>query len=227
MTYDVIVIGTGPGGYVAAIRAAQLGKKVAVVEKRATHGGTCLNVGCIPSKALLHASERFEEAGHAFKRMGINVPAVKLDLMQMMGFKDQAVDSNTKGIEFLFKKNKITAHHGTGRLLGAGKVEVTGGDGSKSEGRAPVVGQIPAAADEESAPVPGKKKLFANWPTPAGASPRPVVPKADRAYRRRPPDPEGLEPAAERPDQAAAHATARHPSIVFTPAPCGAGTSGH
>jgi dihydrolipoamide dehydrogenase len=124
MAYDLTIIGTGPGGYVCAIRAAQLGMKVAVVEKRAAHGGTCLNIGCIPSKALLHASERFAEAGHAFAQMGIKVPGPKLDLARMMGFKQEAVDGNTKGIEFLFKKNKITAFRGTGRILGQGKVEV-------------------------------------------------------------------------------------------------------
>ena len=107
MAYDLIVIGTGPGGYVCAIRAAQLGMKVAVVEKRATHGGTCLNVGCIPSKALLHASEMFEEAGHGFARMGIGVGTPKLDLAAMMKFKDEGVDGNVKGVDFLLKKNKI------------------------------------------------------------------------------------------------------------------------
>jgi dihydrolipoamide dehydrogenase len=125
-TYDLIVIGTGPGGYVCAIRAAQLGMKVAVVEKRATHGGTCLNVGCIPSKALLHASELFEEAGHGFETMGIGVSKPKLNLAQMMKFKEQGVDGNVKGVEFLLKKNKIDAVHGTARIVGTGKVEVTG-----------------------------------------------------------------------------------------------------
>ncbi|MDT3685331.1 MAG: dihydrolipoyl dehydrogenase [Pseudorhodoplanes sp.] len=129
MSYDLIVIGTGPGGYVCAIRAAQLGMKVAVVEKRATHGGTCLNVGCIPSKALLHASELFEEAGHAFAKMGIGVSKPKLDLKQMLTFKDEAVDGNVKGVEFLLKKNKIDAFHGAGRIAAPGKVEVKGSDG--------------------------------------------------------------------------------------------------
>ena len=105
-TYDLIVIGTGPGGYVCAIRAAQLGLKVAVVEKRATHGGTCLNVGCIPSKALLHASELFEEAGHGFAAMGINVRP-ELDLAKMLAFKDEGVKGNVSGVEFLLKKNKV------------------------------------------------------------------------------------------------------------------------
>ncbi|MEA2981818.1 MAG: dihydrolipoamide dehydrogenase [Alphaproteobacteria bacterium] len=129
MSYDLIVIGTGPGGYVCAIRAAQLGMKVAVVEKRATHGGTCLNVGCIPSKALLHASEMFEEAGHSFGKMGIGVGTPKLDLAALMKFKDEGVDGNVKGVEFLLKKNKIDAVHGTGRIAGPGKVEVKAADG--------------------------------------------------------------------------------------------------
>ncbi len=104
--YDLIVIGTGPGGYVCAIRAAQLGLKTAVVEKNTTFGGTCLNVGCIPSKALLHASELFEEASHGFAAMGIKVDA-ELDLPAMMKYKAEGVDGNVKGIEFLLKKNKI------------------------------------------------------------------------------------------------------------------------
>src|ERR1700710_519988 len=127
--YDLVVIGTGPGGYVAAIRAAQLGMKVAVVEKRANYGGTCLNVGCIPSKALLHASEMFEEAGHSFAKMGIGVGTPKLDLAALMTFKDEGVDGNVKGVEFLLKKNKIDSVHGTGRIAGPGKVEVKGADG--------------------------------------------------------------------------------------------------
>jgi dihydrolipoamide dehydrogenase len=129
MAYDLIVIGTGPGGYVCAIRAAQLGLKTAVVEKNPTFGGTCLNIGCIPSKALLHASELFEEAGHSFAKMGIGVPTPKLDLKAMLGFKDQAVDGNVKGVEFLLKKNKIDAVFGTGRIVSPGKVEVKGNDG--------------------------------------------------------------------------------------------------
>ncbi|MEW6256181.1 MAG: dihydrolipoyl dehydrogenase [Pseudomonadota bacterium] len=133
MSYDLIVIGTGPGGYVCAIRAAQLGLKVGVVEKRATHGGTCLNVGCIPSKALLHASHLFEEAGHAFPSMGITVSAPKLDHAAFLGFKDKAVEGNTKGVEFLLKKNKVDVHFGTAKILAAGKVEVTANaDGAKS-----------------------------------------------------------------------------------------------
>src|SRR5947199_176131 len=125
-TYDLVVIGTGPGGYVCAVRAAQLGMKVAVVEKNATLGGTCLNVGCMPSKALLHASEMFEEAGHSFAKMGVSVSTPKLDLPSMMNFKQQGIDGNVKGVEFLMKKNKIDVLKGAGKILGAGKVEVSG-----------------------------------------------------------------------------------------------------
>jgi dihydrolipoamide dehydrogenase len=128
MAYDLIVIGTGPGGYVCAIRAAQLGLKTAVVEKRAMFGGTCLNIGCIPSKALLHASELFEEADKSFSKMGIGV-APKLDLAAMQAFKDKGVDGNVKGVDFLFKKNKIDAFFGAGRIAAPGKVEVKGNDG--------------------------------------------------------------------------------------------------
>ncbi|MHC2017365.1 dihydrolipoyl dehydrogenase [Methylobacterium sp. CM6247] len=129
MSYDLVVIGTGPGGYVCAIRAAQLGLKTAVVEKRATHGGTCLNVGCIPSKALLHASEAFEEASKHFADIGVIVSAPELDLKKMMSFKQDGVDGNTKGVEFLLKKNGIDAYHGLGRVAGAGRVEVLSEDG--------------------------------------------------------------------------------------------------
>jgi dihydrolipoamide dehydrogenase len=131
MAFDLVVIGTGPGGYVCAIRAAQLGLKVAAVEKRATHGGTCLNVGCIPSKAMLHASERFMEAGHALAHMGIGTGVPKLNLKQLMAFKQEAIDGNVKGVDFLFRKNKIEAHRGSGRILGSGRVEVTGPAGKE------------------------------------------------------------------------------------------------
>ncbi len=130
VSYDLIVIGTGPGGYVCAIRAAQLGMKVAVVEKNPTFGGTCLNVGCMPSKALLYASEMFEEAGHSFAKMGVMVNQPSLDLPAMMNFKQQGIDGNVKGVEFLLKKNKIDAIMGIGKVLGAGKVEVTSADGN-------------------------------------------------------------------------------------------------
>ena len=128
--FDLTIIGSGPGGYVCAIRAAQLGLNVAVVEKRASHGGTCLNVGCIPSKALLHASETFAEAGHSFEKMGIGGCKPKIDVKQMMAFKTEVIEGNTKGVDFLFKKNKITPFHGTGKITGKGTVEVTAQDGS-------------------------------------------------------------------------------------------------
>jgi dihydrolipoamide dehydrogenase len=132
MPYDLVVIGSGPGGYVCAIRAAQLGLKVAVVEKDKTFGGTCLNVGCIPSKALLHASELYEEAGHKFEHMGIRLGKPKLDLAGMMKFKDEGVEGNVKGVAFLLRKNKIESFEGIGRIAAAGTVEVTA-PGGKSE----------------------------------------------------------------------------------------------
>ncbi len=123
-TYDVIVIGAGPGGYVAAIRAAQLGMKVACVEKEPKLGGTCLRVGCIPSKALLHATEKYDSASHHFKDLGIEISGLKVNLKDMMGHKDKVVGDNTKGIEFLFKKNKIDWLKGEGKVVGAGQVSV-------------------------------------------------------------------------------------------------------
>jgi dihydrolipoamide dehydrogenase len=132
MSYDLVVIGAGPGGYVCAIRAAQLGLKTAIVEKRKTFGGTCLNVGCIPSKALLHASEMFEEAGHGLSALGVIVDQPKLDLAAMMKHKDDTVGANVQGVAFLLKKNKVDAHFGAGKILAAGKVEVTAEDGSKT-----------------------------------------------------------------------------------------------
>lgn len=133
MSYDVIVIGTGPGGYVCAIKAAQLGMKVAVIEKRATFGGTCLNIGCIPSKALLHASEMFHQAGHGMEALGIEVAAPTLNLPNMMAHKDATVKSNVEGVAFLFKKNKIDSFIGSGKIVSAGKVSVTGDDGQVQE----------------------------------------------------------------------------------------------
>ena len=134
-TYDLIVIGTGPGGYVCAIRAAQLGLKTAVIEKRATFGGTCLNVGCIPSKALLHASHMFGEAAHGLAALGVVVDPPRLDLPAMMKHKDDTVAANVNGVAFLFKKNKIDAFIGAGKLLAPGpgphQVEVAAADGSK------------------------------------------------------------------------------------------------
>ncbi|HYI06905.1 MAG TPA: dihydrolipoyl dehydrogenase [Reyranella sp.] len=129
-TFDLVVIGAGPGGYVAAIRAAQLGMKVAMVEKRATFGGTCLNVGCIPSKALLQSSHLFEEAGHDLAEHGIVLGPPKLDFAQLMKRKGEVVDATTKGVAFLFRKNKITSFQGTGRIDKAGAVSVLGDDGA-------------------------------------------------------------------------------------------------
>src|SRR5262245_47017132 len=133
MTYDLIVIGTGPGGYVCAIKAAQLGLKVAVVEKRSTFGGTCLNIGCIPSKALLHASEMFHHAGHGMDALGIEVAAPTLNLSKMMAHKDATVKANVDGVAFLFKKNKIDSFQGIGKIVAAGKVSVTAEDGKVTE----------------------------------------------------------------------------------------------
>lgn len=154
MSYDVVVIGTGPGGYVAAIKAAQLGLSVAVVEKRKTFGGTCLNVGCIPSKALLHASEVFAEAGHSFDTLGVEISKPKLNLEKMMAHKDATVKSNTSGVEFLFKKNKITAFIGTGKVIAKGKVSVTAEDGSVQEIEAK---NIIIATGSDVAGIPGVK----------------------------------------------------------------------
>ncbi|HTK36260.1 MAG TPA: dihydrolipoyl dehydrogenase [Caulobacteraceae bacterium] len=128
--YDVVIIGGGPGGYNAAIRAGQLGLKVAIVEKRGVLGGTCLNVGCIPSKALLHASELFEQAGKDFAGLGIDV-SPKLNLPQMLKQKDESVAALTKGVEYLMKKNKIDYIKGAGRIAGPGKVAVAGADGAE------------------------------------------------------------------------------------------------
>ena len=154
MSYDVVFIGTGPGGYVGAIKAAQLGLKTAVVEKRETYGGTCLNIGCIPSKALLHATEMFSEAGHSFDALGIDVGKPKLNLTKMMAHKDATVASNVGGVAFLFKKNKIDAFRGTGRIVSAGKVAVTGEDGKMTEVEAK---SIVIATGSDVAGIPGVK----------------------------------------------------------------------
>ena len=129
MPYDVVVIGTGPGGYECAIRAAQLGLKTAVVEKNPTFGGTCLNVGCIPSKAMLHASELYEEAGENFGKMGIKVGKPAVDLTALLKYKQGNVDANVNGVAFLFKKNKIDTFRGIGRITAPGKIEVKADDG--------------------------------------------------------------------------------------------------
>src|SRR5213592_3976375 len=126
--HDLVVIGAGPGGYVAAIRAAQLGLNTACVEKEAALGGTCLRIGCIPSKALLESSELFLEAKEKFSRHGIRLPQVELDLATMLGRKDQVVNTLTKGVDSLFKNNKIVRYIGQARLAGIGRVIVRNGD---------------------------------------------------------------------------------------------------
>src|SRR5690606_37371820 len=133
MSYDVVVIGAGPGGYVCAIKAAQLGLKTAVIEKRDTYGGTCVNVGCIPSKALLHATEMLLEARHSFDALGIEIAEPKVNLKKLMQHRLRTVEQNTKGLVFLMKKNKIDTFHGTGRVVAQGKVAVTGADGKTQE----------------------------------------------------------------------------------------------
>lgn len=133
--YDVVIIGAGPGGYNAAIRAGQLGLKTAIIEKRETKklGGTCLNVGCIPSKAMLHASELYEAAATRFAGLGIKTGGVSLDLKQMLKQKDDAVEGLTKGVEFLMKKNKVAVHYGAGEIAAPGKVRITGEDGKTTD----------------------------------------------------------------------------------------------
>jgi dihydrolipoamide dehydrogenase len=152
MAYDLIVIGTGPGGYVCAIRAAQLGLKVAVVEKRKTHGGTCLNIGCIPSKALLHASEKFSEAAHGLAGFGVVTGQPQLDLAAMMKHKDDTVAANVNGVGFLFKKNKIDAFIGHGTITAPGEVEVKASGGSSQK---LATKNIVIATGSEAVPLPG------------------------------------------------------------------------
>ncbi|MFK7776275.1 MAG: dihydrolipoyl dehydrogenase [Saprospiraceae bacterium] len=133
MKYDVTVIGSGPGGYVAAIRAAQLGMKTAIIERYNTLGGTCLNVGCIPSKALLDSSEHYHNAKEKFETHGIDIKDVKVNMPQMITRKNSVVDENTKGIEFLMKKNKIDVFHGHGSFVDANKISIAKADGTKEE----------------------------------------------------------------------------------------------
>ncbi len=133
MQYDVVVIGSGPGGYVAAIRCAQLGMKTALIEKYNTLGGTCLNVGCIPSKALLDSSENYHKAAHQFKDHGIEVKELKVNLKQMIERKNGVVQQTCDGIKFLMKKNKIDVHHGLGSYKDKNTIEITAEDGSKKE----------------------------------------------------------------------------------------------
>ena len=170
-TFDVVVVGGGPGGYVCAIRAAQLGFKVACVEKRSALGGTCLNVGCIPSKALLAASEKFEEAKHGLAKFGIKVGGVDLDLPGMLAHKDKVVKENTGGIEFLFKKNKIAWLRGAGRITGPNTVEVEG-VGTVTANKAIVI-----ATGSEVTPLPGIEIDEQKIVSSTGALELPEVPK--------------------------------------------------
>ena len=172
-TYDVVIIGGGPGGYNAAIRAGQLGLKVACVEMRSTLGGTCLNVGCMPSKALLHASELYEAAGKDFAGIGIEVKP-KLNLPQMHKAKDDSVEALTKGIEFLFKKNKVDWLKGRGRIAGQGKVEVEAADGAKTTYDAK---NIIIATGSEPTPLPGVAFEDGKVIDSTGALSLPAVPK--------------------------------------------------
>ncbi|MCO5155360.1 MAG: dihydrolipoyl dehydrogenase [Aquamicrobium sp.] len=157
MSYDVVVIGAGPGGYVCAIKAAQLGLKTALVEKRDTYGGTCVNVGCIPSKALLHATEMLLEAEHSFDALGIEISKPKVNLRKLMAHKTNTVEQNTKGLVFLMKKNKIDTFHGTGRVLGEGRITVTGADGASQEIAAK---NIVIATGSDVAGIPGVDVAF-------------------------------------------------------------------
>jgi dihydrolipoamide dehydrogenase len=150
--FDVVVIGSGPGGYVAAIRAAQLGMKVACIERRSTLGGTCLNIGCIPSKALLHSSELFAEARDGMNALGIRIGTVDLDLPSMQDHKSKVVKELTQGIEFLFRKNKVTSIKGTGRLDGPGRIQVELNQGGGQEVRAK---NVIIATGSDVAPLPG------------------------------------------------------------------------
>ena len=171
--YDVVIIGGGPGGYNAAIRAGQLGLKVACVEMRGTLGGTCLNVGCMPSKALLHASELYQAANTEFAKIGIEVQP-KLNLQQMHKAKDDSVTALTKGIEFLFKKNKAEWVQGKGRIAGPGKVEVTGADGAT---RTLETKNIVIATGSEPTPLPGVAFEAGKVVDSTGALSLPAVPK--------------------------------------------------
>src|SRR5579864_3839268 len=146
-SFDLIVIGSGPGGYVCAIRAAQLGMKVACVEKRATLGGTCLNIGCIPSKALLQSSEDFHAAAEKFKDHGIVIDGIRLDLARMQARKDEVVNANVKGVEFLFNKNKVAWLKGSARIIVPGRIAI---DGSEHMAKHLVI-----ATGSDSVPLPG------------------------------------------------------------------------
>jgi dihydrolipoamide dehydrogenase len=150
--YDIAIIGAGPGGYVAAIRAAQLGMKTACVDSRATAGGTCLNIGCIPSKALLQSSEKFAEASHKLAEHGVTIGDVSLDLSAMMARKDKVVETLTRGVEFLFRKNKVDWLKGGARITAPGRLTVGTGNGTAQEIDAEA---IVIATGSESMPLPG------------------------------------------------------------------------
>jgi dihydrolipoamide dehydrogenase len=174
MSYDLIVIGSGPGGYVCAIRAAQLGLKTAIVEKRPTFGGTCLNIGCIPSKALLYASEMFEEAGHGMASLGVTIGKPVLDLKAMMKHKTDTVDANVQGVAFLLKKNKVDTFIGTGSIAAAGTVTVTKADGTVETLQTK---NIVIATGSDSAPLPGVTIDEKTVVTSTGALELATVPK--------------------------------------------------
>ena len=174
-TYDVTIIGGGPGGYVTAIRAAQLGMKVALVEKRSTLGGTCLNVGCIPSKALLHSSHLYHEAQHGMAEHGVKATGVKLDLKAMMAHKDAVVGDTIKGVDFLMKKNKIDRLEGLGTIIGPGTVEVTPEKGKKSSISTK---NIIVATGSDVTPLPGVEVDEKQIVTSTGALELPKVPKS-------------------------------------------------
>src|SRR5690606_20999032 len=133
MQYDVIVIGSGPGGYVAAIRCAQLGLKTAIIEKYGTFGGTCLNVGCIPSKALLDSSEHYHNAAHSFEAHGISLSNLKVDMKKMIARKDDVINQNTAGITYLFKKNKVESFQGIGSFVDKNTIKITKEDGTSEQ----------------------------------------------------------------------------------------------
>jgi dihydrolipoamide dehydrogenase len=174
-TYDLVSVGGGPGGYVAAIRAAQLGLKTACVEKRGSLGGTCLNVGCIPSKALLHGSHLFEEANHTMASWGVVAEKVTLDLDALMASKDKAVTDLTKGIEFLFKKNKVDYVIGTGRIAAKDTVEVALNDGGSQTLK---TRNILIATGSEVTPLPGIEIDEERIVSSTGALSLPSVPKS-------------------------------------------------
>jgi dihydrolipoamide dehydrogenase len=174
-TYDVIIIGSGPGGYVAAIRAAQLGMKTACIDKRPVPGGTCLNIGCIPSKALLQSSEHYEEAQHSLAVHGVKIGKVELDLKTMLSRKDEVVNANTKGVEFLFRKNKVAFVKGAAKFTAKDTLAVTGEDGKVQELKATKA--IIIATGSDSVSLPGIEIDEKTIVSSTGALALPSVPK--------------------------------------------------